>query len=70
MRAGFEDAGMYGYLLNGVPMNIEESWWRYQQASGEWWISSQRNAGGLEIAENVTLESDGLSQQRSEITNQ
>ena len=70
MRAGFEDAGICGYRLNGVPMYIQESWRRYQQAPSEWWISSERKAGGAETAENVMLESDGLSQQRSEITNQ
>lgn len=50
MRASLEDTGSYQYLLNGVPMDIEESWRRRQQAPGEWSISSQRIAGGVEIA--------------------
>jgi hypothetical protein len=33
MRAGFEDAGMYDYLLNGVPMDVEESYGLSQQRS-------------------------------------
>jgi len=59
MRARVEDAGTYHYLLNGVPMDIEESWRRRQQAPGEWWISSQRRAGGVEIAVDASVV-DGL----------
>ena len=59
MRARVEDAGTYHYLLNGVPMDIEESWRRRQQAPGEWWVSSQRKAGGVEIAVDASVV-DGL----------
>lgn len=59
MLARVEDAGTYQYLLNGVPMDIEESWRRRQQAPGEWWVSSQRRAGGVEIAVDASVV-DGL----------
>jgi hypothetical protein len=59
MRARFEDAGTYHYLLNGVPADIHESWRRRQQAAGEWWVSSSRRAGGVEIAVEASVV-DGL----------
>ena len=49
MGSRVEDAGSYQYLLNGVPMDIAESWRRRGRAPGEWSISSQRSAGGVEI---------------------
>jgi len=50
MPARVEDAGRYQYLLNGVPMDIEETWQRREQAAGAWSISSQRVAGAVVIA--------------------
>ena len=50
MRARGEDGGVYHYFLNDEPMPIKESWQRRQQSPGEWWVSSSREAAGVEIA--------------------